>query len=92
MTNPPQPSLQPCYPCPHCRRLLKSSRGLTQHCNSAHRQSTPPLDPDEPEDESEQYKYRTHTYLNGKHCLIIIVLKLRDKYSGSLRQKWQEPA
>ena len=57
----------PCYQCPDCPRTLRSSRGLTQHCNLAHQVFTPPPDDgDEDEDES-KYTYHAYLFLNGKH-------------------------
>src|ERR1700678_343299 len=58
----------PCYQCPDCPRTLKSSRGLAQHRNSSHRAMTPPFDDGEEDEDENIYTYRSHPFLNGKHC------------------------
>ena len=66
-------SHRPFYQCPDCPRILNSSKGLTQHCNSAHREFTPPSDDlDDPGDEDGPYTYHLHPFLNGKHHPLIL--------------------
>jgi hypothetical protein len=68
MPNPLLSSHHLSYQCPDCPRVLRSGRGLTQHHNSAHRKFTPPSDDvDELEDESRQYTYQCHPFLNGRN-------------------------
>jgi len=64
----PNPFHHLCYQCPDCPRTLRSSRGLTQHRNSAHRSLTPPSDDGEEDEDENTYSYRSHPLLNGEHC------------------------
>ena len=61
-------SHRPCYQCPDCPRTLKSSRGLAQHRNSAHRVLTPSSDAGEEDEDENIYSYHSHPFLTGKHC------------------------
>ena len=84
------PSHRPCYQCLDCPRSFKSSGGLTQHRNSAHRVLTPL--PEDDDDDENTYTYRSHPFLNGKHCWFFKFKQriTHNKYSCSLwRKRWQ---